>query len=816
MTSTRTKYDHWLIGPVRSVLKEEFITKDLNDASMDLASSLPFSGPIQLPTKMQALKLFWFFKDEIGRYNSWSLSNSDIQGIVAKIVIHYWRNMAAYKTVDQSSARRQVKQLVDVYQKLLKSRTHNHKKAVKNRESFLADLKTCLNVGAPDLRKKLMEDRVRSNLNILQEDIDFLEDQLGPRLRAMSHKPDREYNERKAANLKRKLGSVAPSGPSSSTESPANVDSQGDGKEQQEDNEEDDAEYVEKSKKPKSDRITVSIPRCVFMSPDLISSLDRCKTSSYGVMRQFSSLFKTFQTEDGKPVSLSEFVLSRSTISRKRDEQRNVIADAEKVTFKKNMPLYLSLGWDSKLIQDMMNVKHEMEAMVVSGAPCYTEGKIIDVVELTDEDGRPTSTGLAQAEAVFASIQDWGVADNIVAFNFDTTASNTGIHSGAAIRLNYLLDRPILYLACRHHVLDLLAKNTFHKIVGYDPSPDVAMFKRMKDLFPNIDTSGSFMTFDLDNKQELIELFTNILTKFNVNGQLFVREDYRELCEIALVMIGGELPGGKEMSWSAPGAAHKARFMAFALCSFKILAFSHLQEVRDNIFSKKVKDEEGLIFDEETLENLWRWGQYAIKFYVPSFLLATLGRDAPSNDLNLVRSTIQYRDVDEELANFALETLNRHTWYLTGQVIPFSLFSDNVTEDEKSRIAARLLATQREESVSLGLPAFPVVTDKTQLWDLVTPQSWQFFDIVKSDPNWLTQNVSEWENNPDYRQVKGFVSTVKVVNDGCERAVALATDYSRILTKDSNVRRNILQVVEANRKAFVDVNKTTLDKQGAS
>ena len=106
------------------------------------------------------------------------------------------------------------------------------------------------------------------------------------------------------------------------------------------------------------------------MSTELISSLDRCKTSDYGVKRQFSSLFKTFQTEDGKPVSLSVFVLSRSTISKKR----NVIADAEKMTFKKNMPLYLSLGWDSRLIQDMMNEKqkHEMEAMVVSGAPTST------------------------------------------------------------------------------------------------------------------------------------------------------------------------------------------------------------------------------------------------------------------------------------------------------------------------------------------------------------------------------------------------------------------------------------------------------------
>ena len=345
--------------------------------------------------------------------------------------------------------------------------------------------------------------------------------------------------------------------------------------------------------------------------------------------------------------------------------------------------------------------------------------------------------------------------------------------------------------------------------MGYDPSPDVKMFKQMKDIFGNIDTQGDFQVFDVENKEELIDLFTNILTKYNVNGELFIREDYRELCEISLVMLGGDLPHNKVMRWRAPGAAHKARFMAFALCSLKILAFSHLQEVRDACFSKSVKKK--LVYEEQTLENLWRWGQYAIKFYVPSFLLATLGRDAPSNDLNLYKSTLQYREVDPELADLALDTLNRHKWYLTAQVIPFALFSDNVTEDEKSRMAARLLTLRREETVSLGLPDFPEVTQETELWDLVTPKTWQFFDIVKSDPMWLTKPVSDWESDTDYKQIKNFVSTVKVVNDGCERAVALATDYARILTKDSTMRRKILQVVEANRKAFVDVKKATLD-----
>ena len=65
-----------------------------------------------------------------------------------------------------------------------------------------------------------------------------------------------------------------------------------------------------------------------------------------------------------------------------------------------------------------------------------------DAIALTEENGNPTLTGLAQAEAVLLSVMEWGAADNIVAFSFDTTTSNMGIYSGAAIRMNHILNRP--------------------------------------------------------------------------------------------------------------------------------------------------------------------------------------------------------------------------------------------------------------------------------------------------------------------------------------------------------------------------------------
>ena len=47
------------------------------------------------------------------------------------------------------------------------------------------------------------------------------------------------------------------------------------------------------------------------------------------------------------------------------------------------------------------------------------------------------------------------IQDAIVGQIFDTTASNTGKQKGAASRIEVLLNRPILWLACRHNTGEL-------------------------------------------------------------------------------------------------------------------------------------------------------------------------------------------------------------------------------------------------------------------------------------------------------------------------------------------------------------------------
>ena len=101
------------------------------------------------------------------------------------------------------------------------------------------------------------------------------------------------------------------------------------------------------------------------------------------------------------------------------------------------------------------------------------------------------------------------------------------------------------------------------------------------------------------------------------------------------------------------------------------------------------------------------------------------------------------------------------------------------------------------------------MSDKTELWDLVTSDSWQMFDILQMSPDWLALPPTEWDTNPDYIEFRNFVKTLKVTNDCAERGVKLATDYSKSLMKDSKERSKM--VVEAERRAKPDAKKKTLN-----
>ena len=431
----------------------------------------------------------------------------------------------------------------------------------------------------------------------------------------------------------------------------------------------------------------------------------------------------------------------------------------------------------------------------MSGSPHYLEGKLLAVAVLEDEDGKATSTVEAQALAVMEEVKSWGLEKNVVAFIFDTTSSNTGVNKGATVRLQKLLNRPIFFLGCRHHVSELIIKALWYAIFEADLSPDCKFFATIKEEWASLDTSSevSITTLPVDTpgRIESLEFYRKVLTSRNKRDEMMVRDDYREIAECAMVLLGEKPPGN--FTWKKAGACHKARFMAFGIYSLKALAFSDQLEL-----------------DDDTIAGLRQLCIFTTTIYIPHFLSSSIGCDSPVNDLHLYRKLFEYKQFDSQLAEEALVVLRRHGWYLVPEVVIFSLFSSKTSLEDKSRIASRLLTMKSSipEAYKLEKPKFPNIEEKTKLVDLVTPSSFKFFSIMGQ---WLEVNPDKWEEHKEYRSARDFVKTVKVTNDVAERGVKMASDFATLLTKDDSMRAMLLQGVERSRRMYPSFKKKCLN-----
>ena len=87
----------------------------------------------------------------------------------------------------------------------------------------------------------------------------------------------------------------------------------------------------------------------------------------------------------------------------------------------------------------------------------------------------------------------------------------------------------------------------------------------------------------------------------------------------------------------------------------------------------------------------------------------------------MIKRLIQFKSVDEVLAETALKTMENHYWYLCGPVLLFALFSSLVSDEEKQNIAQKLLSLEKPTAIKFGKPEFPEeVGLDTVLSDLVT------------------------------------------------------------------------------------------------
>ena len=719
---TKAETNKPVLGQPDSVLCPEFTLAVQEGKPSD--DILPFSGPLKLPCIEQVLKLFYYFREQFGKKNG-HVGQEEVIYKVIKHVVKYW-DMAGFKVKTINNMVGQFKKQLAKYQSINKNQKRSSLTEQKKREDYLQEIKKLFDIATPGLEDLLHKSRllgtddenpryrVKTGYTRKTEDISFLQDQRGDRKMLMDLK-DTTYEERLENRKQKKLNKKGSGGKSVKKNEVATSLSDSDHEDSEDDDQEDDTDFSVKSRhQKKSETVLIELPRDILNSPEVCSMLDRTGTTSRKAVGVVSSILRTGKI-DGKQADLSQFSLSRPGLERKRVHNRSVLMEQEIEEFQVKMPARAALHWDGKLIMDVTGVLQENEAILVSGAPHYLEGKILSVSKLVDEEGNPTSTGEAQAAAGLEQLKIWGVEKNIVALVFDTTSSNSGVHRGATVRLQTALGRPVFFLACRHHVSELIVKACWYSIFEADLSPDCKFFADIRSEWASLDTSSEAVIFTLDmdvqGRKEALDFYRELLLRKNRRNESTVRDDYRELAECAVILLGETPPSGK-IFWRKPGACHKARFCAFGIYSLKALAFS-----------------QQLDLDDETVEALRRFCTFTTTIYIPHFLSSSIGCDAPVNDVSLFKKLYAFRSVDLQLAEEALVVLRRHCWYLTPEVVMFSLVSNKVSTDEKARMASKLLTLKSTipSSYKIEKPKFPIMEEKTGLVDLVTSHSFKFF-----------------------------------------------------------------------------------------
>ncbi|KAG7154723.1 hypothetical protein Hamer_G015090, partial [Homarus americanus] len=158
-----------------------------------------------------------------------------------------------------------------------------------------------------------------------------------------------------------------------------------------------------------------------------------------------------------------------------RASGRKQAAETDRKSFSPDEPLLLH--WDGKLLPDVQNTTASRIAIVVT---FNGQEKLLGVPKKERE------TGEAQAEACLEAIKSWNVEKLVKGLVFDTTASNTGLHRGACVRIEDELEQELVWIACRHHVLEIMLSDVFSLICGSTGSPETILFKRFKKQWRSI------------------------------------------------------------------------------------------------------------------------------------------------------------------------------------------------------------------------------------------------------------------------------------------------------------------------------------------
>lgn len=512
-----------------------------------------------------------------------------------------------------------------------------------------------------------------------------------------------------------------------------------------------------------------------IINSQLASSLDVSKLSDRKATMVVTSTLKSAGCDP------SEFNVNRSSIRRQRVKNRKAVAESLKSEFKPNSPL--TIHWDGKLIEDITGHK------TVDRLPILVSGHGVDQLLAVPKLERGTSE--ACASAVYEAINSWNLTDKVKCLCFDTTAVNTGLKSGVCVLLERKMDKNMLWLACRHHTMEIMLSAVVDQSLAPSSGPDIQLFKRFKNTWNTIDQSD-FKTIPDDAEANILAEVAADRISF-AKKQLQVhqpRDDYRELLNLTIIFLGGVPEKG--VLFRRPAGLHRARWMARALYCLKIYLFKHQFKL-----TKK---------DEKAVREICI---FTVMIYVKYWFQASTGWSAPRNDLQLLKDIKAFESFNKNIATVALKKILNHLWYLSEELVSFAFFDDELSVQEKKKMVEALKIEGTEDCLKRINLDITHIHEKN-IENFVSSNSLRFFQILGISSNFLKKDVETWNEDTDYVAAKNIVHSLRVVNDIAERGVALMEEYNKLITSNEEQMQYLLLLVKEYRKKYPNTNKSTL------
>ena len=277
---------------------------------------------------------------------------------------------------------------------------------------------------------------------------------------------------------------------------------------------------------------------------------------------------------------------------------------------------------------------------------------------------------------------------------FDTTASNTGHLTAGCVAIQRELGIPLLWLACRHHIGEVILDEVWSDLkIETSKSPDIAIFKEFREKWNHIShgDTNSLSYPKIDRKLQSTKESVLVLLHEALKAE-YTRGDYKELVKLSLLYLTGDCEDGFE--FARPGALHKARWMAKLIYSIKIV-----------LLGEKISAEleSGAILSKTQLMKLQKFVLFSVLVYVPWWLTCPVASAAPLNDLKLIATVNAYRKVNKCCSDAATNAISRHLWYLTEELAPLALFSHQLDQDIKQKMAEKLNGLQKEVTCKLKI-----------------------------------------------------------------------------------------------------------------